>query len=77
MFTLRKMNAEDTRKHTEELLISIVVFMRGYAKYSDNQSNIGRLHKIMGLESVTLYPRSPSNVELRMTTVIRPQYDMM
>jgi hypothetical protein len=77
MFILREMNAEDTRKHTEELLISIVVFMRGCAKYSDNQSNIGRLHKIMGLESVTLYPRSPSNVELRMTTVIRPQYDMM
>lgn len=77
MFTIRSMNAEDTRKHTEELLISIAICMKGSTIYSDNRSNIGRLHKIIGLDAVTLYPSSESKIPLTMSTVIRPQYDLM
>ena len=77
MFTIRSMNAEDTRKHAEELLVSIAVCMKGHAIYSDNRSNIGRLHKIMGLDAVTLYPSAQSSIPLSMTTIIRPQYDLM
>jgi len=77
MFTICSMNAEDRRKHTEELLISIAICMKGSAIYSDNRSNIGRLHKIIGLDAVTLYPSSASEIPLSMATVIRPQYDLM
>jgi len=77
MFTIRSMNPEDRKKHTEELLISIAICMKGSAIYSDNRSNIGRLHKIIGLDAVTLYPSSASEIPLSMTTVIRPQYDLM
>ena len=71
------MNLEDRRIHAEELFISIAVFLRASKMYTDNNSNIGRLHKIIGLDSVKLYPFNLSDENIPLATIIRPQFELI
>lgn len=60
---------DERKKNSEELFMSIIIFIKGVKCYSDGTSNIGRLHKIMGLEKVNLYP---INNKPTLATVIVP-----
>jgi len=74
---IRSMSREDKKTHAEELFIELSVFLKGYKKYTDNRSNIGRLHKIMGLDSVVLYPFNTLSENTPLTHIIRPSFDLI
>jgi len=67
MMKIREFSPEDIKTHTENLLVSIYVFLKGKKCYSDRRSNIGRLHKLLAIDTVTLYP-------FYLPNTIKPQF---
>ena len=63
------MNPEKIRKHMDDLITSILVFLGGSPAWTDGRSNLGRFHKIFALDTVQVYP---SKVKMIRSDTIRP-----
>jgi hypothetical protein len=64
---------EKKKEHTEELLISCMVFVRAMRGWTDNRSNIGRIHKMYSPDSIVLYPVESNNQDISGSTIIEPE----
>lgn len=66
--------SEHQRKsETENLLASILVFIQGGRCWSDHRSNVGRFHKMLAYNKITLYPHFIDNA---LDTNIDPAHEM-
>ena len=65
---------EKRKKHSDELVVSIQVFLNGEKGWSDNRSNMGRLLKLAGADKVHLYPASAHLNQLNGDTLVWPSW---
>jgi len=68
------LSPENRKKHAEELFTSFMVFVRASRGWTDNRSNLGRLHKIYAPGTIVLYPAEPNNQDIPASTVIDPAW---
>ena len=71
---LHGLNPDEKRAHTENLLISIEVFLGGSTCWTDHRSNVGRLQKLLAFDRVHFYDEE---LELDRGATIRPYYSLV
>ena len=70
---LHKLSPEEKWTHTENLLISIEVFLGGSTCWTDHRSNVGRLQKLLAFDRVHFYDEE---LELDRSATIQPYYSL-
>jgi hypothetical protein len=63
---------EKRRDHAEELFMSFFILVRATRAWTDNRSNLGRLHKLYSPDTVVVYPREGKAEKLTSETEIDP-----
>jgi hypothetical protein len=63
---------EKKKKHAEELFISFMVCVRASRGWTDNRSNLGRLHKMYAPDTFILYPIDPKSQNIHGNMKIDP-----
>jgi hypothetical protein len=70
---LHRLNPDEKRIHTENLLISIEIFLGGTTCWTDHRSNVGRLQKLLAFDRVYFYDEK---LELHKNAIIEPYYSL-
>jgi hypothetical protein len=68
------MSPEKKKEHGEELFISFFVFVKASRGWTDNRSNIGRLHKIYSPDTIVLYPFDENVKKITSASQIDPAW---
>jgi hypothetical protein len=68
------LSPEKRKEHAEELFISFFVLVRASRAWTDNRSNLGRLHKLYSPDTVVLYPSEEKGKNLTSESVIDPAW---
>jgi len=71
---LHRLSPDEKRVHTENLLISIEVFLGGATCWTDHRSNVGRLQKLLAFDRVQFYDEE---LVLDRNDTIRPYYSLV
>jgi len=66
------LSPEKRKEHAEELFMSFFVFAGATRGWTDNRSNMGRLHKLYSPDKVILYPIDPKSQNISSETKIDP-----
>ena len=69
---IQKYDAEQKKKHAEELFTSMEVFNGCEKGWADNRSNLGRLLRLRGGDKINLYPSDGATKKLSAETIVDP-----
>jgi len=71
---LHRLSPDEKRIHTENLLVSIEVFLGGSSCWTDHRSNVGRLQKLLAFDRVQFYDEE---LVVDRNATIRPYYSLV
>ena len=71
---LHRLSPDEKRNHTENLLISIELFLGGSSCWTDHRSNVGRLQKLLAFDRVHFYDEE---LVLDRNAPIQPYYSLV